>query len=534
MRSVAIKMRRIIGGLAMVLAACGATSGLNPGDANTLFEIREVAIPAAEHQTVLAGSFDGTDRAQLAIVSAGATGKRHVRLIALEDREWRTSLDAVLEPAVLFVDVARVGGRDRLLIYRHGSVDWFDPYAAEQRPLINLKTSYRSSADDGIPHLDITHDVNGDGRDDLLIPDIDGFWLALQSRDGEFGQAVKLGPADPFADRNAYGDKRTYRQVGITAENTPWYLSRVHRLDYDRDGRQDLMFWNRYHFLLYRQNARGDFADPPRTLEAGIEFDFDGSYGLAFQFGDASVPSMLLGMGPRTHYTVLQGFRDLNGDGVADAVTLSLTGRSPFRLRGRYDVRFGRPAPDATFFPEAADTSFKAPGRSGGLQAWGYAAQKFLDLNGDGAADAAVGAVNIGLSGMFGALAGNSIAIDLALYQLRDGEYPAEPDWERRVSSPFSPLNRRGPLFPTILTGEINGDGRSDLLVGERWDELSVFLGVPGKEPLASQAITLNVAIPRDERHARIADLDNDGTDDVFIQHSSATEPGRLVILMAN
>ena len=294
------------------------------------------------------------------------------------------------------------------------------------------------------------------------------------------------------------------------------------------------MFWNRDHFLLYRQNALGGFDEPPRILDAGVEFDFDGTYGLAFQFGDASVPSMLLGIGPRTHYTVLQGFRDLNADGVADAVTLSLNGRTPFRLRGRYDVRFGRPAPGATVFPEDADTSFEAPGRSGGLQAWGYAAQDFLDVNGDGATDAAIGAVNISLGGMFGAMVGNSIAIDLALYRLQDGEYPAEPDWERRVSSPFSPLNKRGPLFPTVLTGDINGDGRVDLLIGERWDELSVFLGVPGKEPLASRAITLNVAVPGDERNARIADLDNDGKDDVYIQHSSATEPGRLIILMAS
>ena len=528
-----MKMHWTIGVVAMVLAACGAASNLNSGDANPLFEIREAAIPAAERQTVLAGSFDGTGRAQLAVVSAGARGKPNIRLIALEDGEWRTSLDAVLEAGVLFVDVARIDGQDRLLIYRHGSVDWFDSDTAEHRPLIILKTSYRSSAEDGIPHLDITHDVDGDGRDDLLIPDLDGFWLALQSRDGQFGQAVRLGPADPFADRKAYGEKRTYRQAGITAENTPWYLSRVHHLDYDRDGRQDLMFWNGDHFLLYRQNVVGDFEEPPRALDAGVEFDFDGSYGLSFQFGDASVPSMLLGIGPRTHYTVLQGFRDLNADGLADAVTLSLTGRSPFRLRGRYDVRFGRPMPGATVFPKAADTSFEAPGKSGGLQAWGYAAQDFLDINGDGATDAAVGAVNIGLGGMFGAVAGNSVAIDLALYLLRDGEYPAKPDWERRVSSPFSPLNKRGPLFPTILTGDVNGDGRSDLLVGERWDELRVFLGAEGKRPFASQAITLGVAIPADERNARIADLDNDGKDDVFIQHSSATEPGRLIILMA-
>ena len=528
-----MELRWTIAVAAFALAACGSTSSLNSQDQSVLFEAQEVSIPAAVHQTVLAGSFDGTGRAQLAVVSVGAMRTRHIRLLSLDGREWVTTLDAVLDPAVLFVDVARIAGHDRLITYRHGSVDWFDPDAGLQRPLIELATSYRASADDGIPHLDIAHDVNGDGLDDVLIPDTDGFWLALQSKNGAFGQAVKLGPADPFSHATAYGETRTYGEAGITAENMPWYVSRVHRLDYDRDGRQDLVFWNRDHFLFYRQDALGGYGEPPQRFNIKVEFDFDGSYGLGFQFGDASVPSLLLGFGERTEHTILQGFRDLNGDGVGDVVTLSLTGKSPFRLRGRYDVRFGRPVPGGTSFPESADTSFEAPGKSGGLQAWGYASQDFLDIDNDGAIDAAIGAVNIGLGGMLGAMIGNSISIDLALYRLKDGKYLAKPDWTRTVRSPFAPLDKRGPLFPTVLVGDVNGDGRSDLLTGERWNELSVFLGAAGKEPLASQAIRVDVPIPADERYARIADLNKDGRDDVFIQHSSEAEPGRMIILMA-
>lgn len=93
-------------------------------------------------------------------------------------------------------------------------------------------------------------------------------------------------------------------------------------------------------------NEAGGFEGEPRTFSTDFSFDFDGAYGLAFQFPDASVASMLLGLAPRTEHTVLYAFRDLNGDGVSDAVTLSLAGRSPLRLRGRYDVRFGRPTPD--------------------------------------------------------------------------------------------------------------------------------------------------------------------------------------------
>lgn len=518
---------------ALAFALAGCTSALSAQDDNALFETHEIGTPAALHQTVLPGNFDGSGRAQLALVIVGPDRSLRIRLIARDSGEWITTLDGALDPAVLFVEVARMAGHDRLITYRRGSVEWLDPESGEQRPLIDLAIPYRASPEDGTPHLDIARDLNGDGRDDLLLPDIDGFWLALQSPDGSFGPAVRLGPAEPFARSNAYGDKRTYAQAGITAENLPWYLSRVHHFDFDLDGRRDLVFWDAGRFLVYRQDESGGFGDPPRAFTTEVEFDFDGSYGLAFRFGDASVPSMLLGFGPRTQHTILQGFHDLNGDAVADLVTLTLKGRSPFRLRGRYNVHFGRPGPDGASFPAVADASFESPGKAGGLQPWGYASQRFFDFDGDGVNDAAIAAVNIGLGNMVGAMLGNSVSIDLALYRVRDGEHPVKPDWTRNIRSPFKPLDKRGPMFPTILTGDVDGDGRSDLLIGDRWDELSVFLGVPGKEPVAPRAIRVAAPLPGDERNAGIADLDGDGREDIHIQHPSADGPGRIVVLMA-
>ena len=52
-------------------------------------------------------------------------------------------------------------------------------------------TSNTPPPEDEIPHVDITHDLNGDGRDDLVVPDSDGFlgvhpdgrWHARRSSD---------------------------------------------------------------------------------------------------------------------------------------------------------------------------------------------------------------------------------------------------------------------------------------------------------------------------------------------------------------
>ena len=513
--------------------ACFAAAATSQ-EAQPLFETHEVATPPALHQTVLTGSFDGTGRAQLAVVRVDPGGARHVQFLLFDGNEWASTVEHELGMGVLFVDVATVAGRDRLLTYRDDAgIGWLEPVTGATHPVVDVIIRYRSSENKGIPRLDIARDLNGDGHDDVLLPDLDGFWVSIQSLHGTFAAPRKLGPPEPFLDATLVEYRQTYREIGITSQTLPWYLSRVHRMDYDRDGRDDIAFWNGDHFLFYRQNETGGFEDAPRTFSVDFSFDFDAAYGLAFQFPDASLASMLLGLRPRTEHTALYAFRDLNGDGVSDAVTLSLAGRSPFRMRGRYDVRFGRPTPGGTSFPASADTCVEAPGRSGGLQPWGYASQRFLDLDGDGLTDMAMGAVNTRPGGMFRATVGNSITMDLALHTLRNDEYSAKPDWNRRVRSPFSPLDRRGPLFPTVLTGDIDGDGRADLLVGERWNELRVFLGTPGRRLLAEGPIAVPVAIPADERTTMLSDLDGNGKADVVIQHPATSDPGRLTLLMA-
>lgn len=520
-----------VSSLTVVAAGCTATTAVDEiGDP---FEHFEVVTASANHQTLLFGSFDESGNVPLAIIRVDAVGQRHVHLLAFDGNDWTQATNVALEPGVLFVDVARIDGRDRLVTYRHTGINWLDPDMGTEQPLVDATTNFHAPEDAGIPHLDVMRDMNGDGRDDLVLPDTDGFWLALQSSDGSFDEAAKIGAPEPFLDATAYGDKRTYREVGITPQNTPWYLRRAHRLDYDRDGRTDLLFWNSDHFLVYRQDEAGTFAAAPAKLETDVQFDFDGSYSLAFQFGDSGVTSLLLGLGGRMDYTLLHGFQDLNADGVADLVTLSLYGRSPLRLGGRYHVHFGRPTPGGTSFPAEPDTSATAPGKSAGGTAWGYATQMFLDFNNDGATDMGLAAVNTSLGGMARAIAANSISMRLALYGLRDGQYPARPDWTRTVRTRFAPLDKRGPMFPTVLVGDVNGDGRSDLLTGERWDELNVFLGTPGKDPMARQPIKVAVDLPGNELNARLADLDKDGKEDLVIQHPSATGTGRMYILMA-
>lgn len=519
--------------LPALVATVGCATATHSAPDGDLFDTYQIATAPAVHQSVLVGSFLDDAGAQLAEIGVGSDAERRLRLHGFDGTDWTRTIEMPLPADLRYVAVARIGGRDRLVAFRDGGLLWLDPLTATEHPIAEFTTSFSAPDDAGVRELGVVRDLNGDDRDDFLVPDLDGFWVVLQNGDGSFQDPTKLGPVEPFLDARAYGDQRTYREVGVTAQNMPWYLNRVHQLDFDRDGRDDLVFWNTDHFLVYRQGPAGTFAASPDTFTTEVPFDFDGVYGLAFQFGDASVPALLLGLSVRVEHRILHGVRDLNADGIADLVILSLAGRSPLRLRGRYEVHFGRPTANGTAFAAEADTMVDAPGKSGGLQPWGYAAQYFLDFDGDGAMDTAMAAVNTSLGGMFRAMVGNSISMELSLYRLQDGRYPEKPDATRRLGSPFAPLDRRGPLFPTVLVGDVNGDQRLDLLVGDRWDKLSVFLAEPGTDLYASQAVHVPVAIPADERNARLVDLDHDAKQDVIIQHPSATEAGRMTILMA-
>ncbi|MDE0348106.1 MAG: VCBS repeat-containing protein [Gammaproteobacteria bacterium] len=512
---------------AWTLLCCSAASAVE------LFEIHEIDTGAAPYQTVLPGSFTAPGYAELAVIEGAAGGEPRLAIHRLDAGAWPVVLETALDEGVLFVDVANVGGKDHPVLYRRGRVTLFDAATVLECCGSTVGTDYRASGDaSAVPRVDVTRDLNGDGRDDLVMPDTGGFWIALQAPDGSFSDAVMLGPPEPHLDGHAYGEPRSYGEAGITAEHVPWYLGRVHGMDYDRDGRRDLVFWNGGGFEVHRQQAGGGFGAAPETFDVNVPFDFDGAYALGFQFGEVGVPSLLLGLGGRFEYTVLHGFRDLNADGVDDLVTLSIAGRRVFSARGRFDIHFGRPTPEGTAFDPAPGATLPTPGPAVGMGS-GYATQRYLDMDGDGATDFGMASVDTGLGGMVRAMAGKSVTIDLALYRQRDGAFGPGPDVARRVRTGFAPFDRRGVLFPTVLIGDVNGDGRADLLAAERWDRLSVFLGVPGPELLAADAVDVAVRLPADERYAMLADLDRNGRQDVVIQYPPERAAHRVSVLMA-
>lgn len=522
--------------LAMLGLLLGGVFGAQPTgcaapqytDHGITFEFQELVTGSASSQVVLAGSFLGGPALDLAVVSVHGPSERRVRIYALEEGSWGPAVDAPLRAGVSFVDVARVGGRDRLLTHEDGQLRWFDPATGAEHPLVEVPSEFRGTGGDRVPHVDVARDLNGDGLDDLVMPTVEGFWISTQSTGGSFAAPVRLGPPEPFREAIALESSIRYGEVGITAETLPSYLSRVHGLDWDRDGRDDLAFWNGDRFDVHRQRSGGSFDPVPAPFGVDVAFDSDGVYSHVFGYEEESELALLVGARERTERTVLHSFRDVNGDGVPDLVTHSLAGRSVIRLQTRLAVHLGGETPDGLrFAPEAGATI-----RANGSQPAGYSLQQLVDLDGDGRLEVFLLNVEAGIGDMFQALVANSIDLELEFFRLEDGVYPDEPGTARSVRPDSELFGGRGPFFPTVLLGDVDGDGRADLLAAQSWEELRIYPGVPGPGLFAEEPQRVGFDLPANEANARALDLDGDGRDDVLVHHPAADGPHRLTMLI--
>ena len=492
---------------------------MTPAAAEFNFEQYEVVIGSAKRPTVLTGFLFGGAVAELAVVNIDENGDRRLRIYEFGDGAWTPKLDTSLGPEVLFVDVANIGGRDRLVTYEHGGLNWFDPDSAAEQALVAVASNFKPPRRGEIPHVDVTRDVNDDDRDDLVVPDVDGFWVFIQMSDGAFADPVKIGPS--FEMGRLY-EAHGYRYV-------PWGQGRVHKMDHDRDGRSDLVFWKKDHFEVHRQDEHGLFAQAATTFTTDVAFDSDDPASLAAPQGIRQRRRDHMPTGDMTG-RVLHSLTDMNGDGVADLVVFSLEVGSMWSAHSTYEVHFGTPADDGgTAFAPGVGAAIRSDGLPIGVGPH--------DFDHDGHVDMMFTTIAIGvfktIRTIIGALLTGSVSLNLEFYRMEGGIYPDKPNATRRIKAvSHGKSGERSAIFPSVLIGDVNGDGRSDLLVQKGRKELRVFLGVPGPELFTRRPQKVAVAMPNEE-YTWLVDLNKDGKQDILIHHPSTAEPHRVTMLIA-
>jgi hypothetical protein len=502
-----------------ILVLGGFLSGcMTPAAAELTFEQYEVVIGPAKRQTVLTGFLLGGAMADLAVVTVDENDARRLRIYAFGDGTWVPTVEAMLRPGVSFVDVANIGGRDRLITHERGRLNWFDPESGTERPLAPVPSTFNPPRRGQIPHVDVTRDVNHDDRDDLVVPHFHGFWVFIQMEGGTFADPVKIGPSTGLA--------RVYGADGY--RYNPWVQGRVHEMDYNRDGRSDLVFWNEDHFEVHLQVERGLFAPAAEIFTTDVAFDSDDPASIAAPHGFRHRRKDHMPTGDMTG-SVLYSFTDLNGDGVADLVVFSLDIKSMWSAHSTYEVHFGTPTPDGgTAFAPDVGTAIQSDGVTSGLGPH--------DFDHDGEVDMMFQTIKIGFFKTIGMIAGailtRSVSLDLDFYRMEGGIYPDKPTATRKINTvSLGKSGEKAARLPSVLIGDVNGDSRSDLLVQKGREELRVFLGVPGPDLFARRPQKVAVAMPNEE-FTWLVDLNKDGKQDILMHHPSTTEPHRVIMLI--
>lgn len=492
----------------------------------------EIVTGSSVRQTVLTGFFLGKTMADLCVIDVDNDRALHLQLFAFDGKNWGLALKTKLSPGVSFVDVAQIGGRDRLITFENGRLSRFDPETSTERLLKNVPLDYRPPRDGNLPHVDITRDLNGDGLDEIVIPAADGFWVFVQMKDGTFADGVKLGPPEPFLDAIAMDDSRRYGKVGLNPLTIPWYLSRIRQMDYNRDGRIDLVFWNRDYFQVHVQNEQGHFSPNPVTFTTDVPFDSDGAYSIVFGFSGDNPWSMLLGLRRRTELTVLQTITDMNGDGVADMVTHTLRGRSVLKMRSQYRVYFGEVREGRIRFSSKKLTTAFPGGKSGGAESGGYSALWLKDMDGDGSTDIIRGDIRLSVTTLLRVFIARSLNMKLEGFRLENNAFPAKPDVRRSAKANFDIRGEERGFYPAVLLGDMTGDNRTDIVVGKNRKALYFFPGLPAPDLLATEPQIIEVDVPGNETLSRLVNLNGDNKQDILLHHTSQTKPHRIILLL--
>jgi hypothetical protein len=324
------------------------------------------------------------------------------------------------------------------------------------------KTDYATG---DTPYFVTTADLNGDGKLDLVVPNLHGnnISVLLGNGDGSFQAAVNYA-AGSLPGAVAIGDFNDDGKLDLAVTNTgsstvsvflgngdgtfqsavnygvgSWPTS-IAAGDFNGDGKLDLAITNFFgnNVMVLLGNGDGTFQSPS-TYTAGNapgrvgvgDFNGDGKLDLAITNTNDNSVSVLLGNGDGTFQAALTSPAGPTGPGLSSLSVADLNGD------GMLDVVVAHYATNVTVLLGKGDGSFQAPvDYAAGSGAWWTT---LADLDGDGKLDLAVANAN-----------SNTISV---LLGKGDGTFQAAVDYPADTQ-PFG-----------IVAGDFNADGRMDLAV---------------------------------------------------------------------
>ena len=451
------------------------------GLAELAYENHRIDLGESISQTVLHGRLTGGAAEDL-VVFTHDDKTRQMAVYAYDGGAWSRVHLAEVPSDVIFVDTINLGGRDRLLAIRREGVDWIDPRTWDLTPWLAAASMYKVAPPD-VRKLDVALDLNDDGLDDIALPGFDGYTVWIQRSDGSLADPVEL--AGPPTTRTGF-------------RSSAYRAREIYRFDFDGDGHGDLAFWNGDGLDVYLGLADGGFVTEPVAVHVPMELTTDD---VTMSFGFGSIVDETRSM--------LYAVDDLNGDGVADIATSTIEVGGLFDQSTRYDFHFGRREGNATVFEAAPDTHISSAGVQGPLER--------SDLDGDGSVDFGMLSFKLGIGKVISVLLTGSVSFNLNFYLMGEGGYPEQPNVQRRVKLRLD-LGSGRVTGNWVSAGDLTGDGMRDLVIQAGPTRVEVYPGTGDAGLFAKRSIEVAVDLS-DQGSVRLADLNGDGRDDMFMTH---------------
>ncbi|MEJ2140456.1 MAG: FG-GAP-like repeat-containing protein [Gammaproteobacteria bacterium] len=474
--------------LSILMLACGAASGQ---------DFDEFVIDAGfrVEQQILVADLYGDSRRQILIAGRDDAHVQHVAIYSLDSiREPGAKPLITLNPGpdLIAYDVGRLGGDDALFFIEPGRVLRYSFEDGNFVEFIKIRSIYGQQRSGDILPIDFFRDINGDGHDDLIVPDTAGYRIRLQKTDGSLGEETLLEESS----------RMTVTGDVVSFESRPLFSG-----DVNFDGLADLGVWRGNTLRVYPQLPDHRYQSEPDIVQLGLGLLSEAEF-RALEAAAGSVDQRGLSQ------KIIVSIEDHNGDNLPDILIESTMSMGVFDKRNTLSLHLGRQQGESLVYNEAEDALLASDGLQYGLVT--------TDIDGDGLQDLVVRKVRLSFSRVIRALISGNVSLRLSFFRMTpDGGYGEEPNYVTRTKVHFSMTSGQIDI-PAVAVADFDGDGLKDLMIQTRPGQLSVSHGIANENLFTDESTNIEVDLPRNGDLVASEDVDNDGRSDLIMRYTAA------------
>lgn len=354
------------------------------------------------------------------------------------------------------------------------------------RSLFTSSSLFRVVDSKRLKLLDFSFDFNNDNLSDFLLPDFNAYQLWMQQQDGSF-RHFSL-PID--SQMQAFDQDPTY------IARKPWLA------DINLDGKTDIAFAKDDTLLVFYQQADGHFATTAQQLLLGLGLTPDNQAQL--RGGDGRSYQGL-------KISRLERLADINGDAVVDLVVQQQFYVDAMEQNYSYHIHYGEKTAGGVQFSKQPQQKINTSGVQFDV--------RFVDLDNDNKLDFYTPAAQIGVRSIIRALVAGTANVELQFYkQQPDGSFGNKAVYQQDVTVEISIGN--GSVNMPLATVLKTNQGQSMLVVGDGDNTLRSYGPVAAKI-FSEKSTKQQLSMPKRGMEALVADLNNDGKEDLVLPYGS-------------